>query len=254
MKLVVLGSGTSVLHARRASPAFWLQTNTGGVLLDIGSDALHRMAQERLDWANLQAIWVSHFHLDHLGGLAPFLFGMKWAPQTQSRRQQLSIYGPTGLTGLVKAIDESYEYRLLDQQYPVDIVEVGPGVQLEVLTGLNAETFSTPHTKESLAIRLQDVQNSSLVYTSDTGYSEGLIDFAKHATVLLMECSFRLNKPLKTHLELVEAIALARACAPQKLVLTHLYPECDNFDLRSEAKELWPGETIEAVDGLELEF
>jgi ribonuclease BN (tRNA processing enzyme) len=254
MKLVVLGSGTSVPHARRASPAFWLQTNTGAVLLDISSDTLHRMAQEGLDWANLQAIWVSHFHLDHLGGLAPFLFAMKWAPQTQERRQQLSIYGPSGLTKLLKAIDESYEYRLLDQHFPINIVEVGAGAQLEILPGLGAETFSTLHTKESLAIRLRDLRNSTLVYTSDTGYSEHLIDFAKDVTVLLMECSFHSNKPLNTHLELFEAIKLARACAPQKLVLTHLYPEWDDFDLRKEARELWSGETIEAVDGLAVEF
>ncbi len=179
---------------------------------------------------------------------------MKWAPQTQERRQQLTIYGPAGLTKLVKAVNESYEYRLLDQHFPVNIVEVDAGAQLEILPGLRAETFSTLHTKESLAIRLQDLQNSSLVYTSDTGYSEHLIDFAKDSTVLLMECSFRLNKPVNTHLELVEAIKLARACAPQKLVLTHLYPEWDNFDLRNEAKNLWAGETIEAIDGLELEF
>jgi len=33
-------------------------------------------------------------------------------------------------------------------------------------------TFSTPHTRESLAIRLTDKNGSALVYTSDTGYSE----------------------------------------------------------------------------------
>jgi ribonuclease BN (tRNA processing enzyme) len=69
MKLTVLGSGTSVPHPDRASAAHWLDTPAGSLLLDISTDAAHRMAQERLDWPNLDAIWVSHFHLDHLGGL-----------------------------------------------------------------------------------------------------------------------------------------------------------------------------------------
>ena len=70
-------------HPHRATPAFWLETSKGTVVLDFGADAPHRMAQENLDWPGLDSIWISHFHLDHMGGLTPFLFGVKWAPQTQ---------------------------------------------------------------------------------------------------------------------------------------------------------------------------
>src|SRR5215831_7763979 len=97
MKLVVLGSGTSVPHPHRAAPAFWLETTGGTLLLDCGMDTAHRMAEEGLDWPNLDAIWISHLHLDHCGGLAPLLFGTKWAPQTQSRRKPLTIFGCAGL-------------------------------------------------------------------------------------------------------------------------------------------------------------
>jgi ribonuclease BN (tRNA processing enzyme) len=94
LNLVVLGSGTAVPHARRASTAYWLETGRGSsILLDPSAAAPHRMAQEGLDWANLDAVWVSHFHLDHVGGLAPFLFGTKNAPQTRERRKPLLIYG-----------------------------------------------------------------------------------------------------------------------------------------------------------------
>lgn len=56
------------------------------------------------------------------------------------------------------------------------------------------------------------------------------------------------------HLELADAMQLARHCQPQKLMLSHLYHEWDGIDLAAEAKKLWPGETIEAFDGLRLEF
>ncbi|MCA1604663.1 MAG: MBL fold metallo-hydrolase [Acidobacteria bacterium] len=254
MKLVVLGSGTSVPHAARAAAGYWLETETGRALLDIGSDTPHRMAQEELDWVNLDAIWLSHFHLDHIGGLAPFLFGTRSAPQTQQRVQPLSIYGPVGFSTILNAIDQANHYRLLEQPFPVELNEVAPGKEFELLPDLKAVSFSTPHTRESLAIRLQDKSGRVLVYTSDTGYSDELIEFAKGAGLLLMECSFRHNKPVKTHLELAEAMQLARKCQPQMLVLSHLYAEWDGIDLASEAQQHWPGKTIAAFDGLRLDF
>jgi ribonuclease BN (tRNA processing enzyme) len=252
MNLVVLGSGTSVPHPERAASAHWLETHSGTLLLDAGPDVLHRMAQERLDWANLDAIWISHFHLDHLGGVAPFLFGTKYAPQTQSRAKPLTIYGGYGLKKLLRAIDEANNYKLFKQSFPIEIREVAPRAKFEILHALQAETFSTMHTRESLAIRLTDNEQATLVYTSDTGYAESLAAFARRAELLLMECSFWRNKPVATHLELIEAMQLARAAAPHQVVLTHLYPEWDDVEISSEARKHWDGRVIGAKDGLRL--
>jgi len=255
MKLVVLGSGTSVPHPQRASAAFWLETDAGSVLLDCSADAAHRMAAENLDWPNLDAVWISHLHLDHCGGLASLLFGLKWAPQTVKRQKPLKIFGCEGIKKLLRAIDDSNNYGLFAQPFPIELHEVlaGDG-DFEVLPGLQAETFSTPHTPESLAIRLTDNNRASVVYTSDTGYSEELAAFAREVDLLILESSFWRNKPTPKHLELVEAMRLARLAEPRTLLLTHLYPEWDGIDLEGKAKELWAGTTIEACDGLRLEI
>ena len=189
-----------------------------------------------------------------MGGLAPFLFGIKWAPQTQSRTRPLRIFGHEGLRDIVETVSESNDYGLLEQRFPVEIVEVIADANFEIVPGITATTLKTPHTKESLALGLKDDESKLFVYTSDTGFSEDLGPFAKHAALLLMECSFRRNKPVQKHLELADAMRLAHECAPEKLVLTHLYPEWDNFDLATEARPLWPGETVEAKDGLQLEI
>lgn len=253
MKIVVLGSGTSVPHPQRASSAHWLETKSGSLLMDLGGAAPHLMAREGLDWAGLDAIWISHFHLDHVGGLAPFLFATKHAPQTQSRRKPLLIYGGYGLKKLFRAFDEANNYELLKQPFPVEIREVAPRSKVEILPGLVAQTLSTPHTRESLALRLTDAEGTALVYTSDTGYNESLSAFAQEADLLMMECSFWRDKPVKTHLELEDAMRVARDARPRKVLLTHFYPEWDNVDIAAEARKLWPGETIAATDGLRIE-
>lgn len=254
MKLVVLGSGTSVPHPARSSAAHWLETTGGTLLLDISASSVHRMAEERLDWVNLDAVWVSHFHLDHLGGLFPFLFGTKHAPDTQARRKPLTIYGPRGLRKLFDAFDAAGDYKLLKQPFPVEIREVAPRSTFDILPNLRAETFSTPHTSESLALKLTDADDRSLAFTSDTGYADALATFAQGTSLFLMECSFFRDKPVELHLELSEAMRLAASSGARRCLLSHLYPEWDNYDLASEAKKLWHGETIEARDGLRLEI
>ncbi|HEX3558026.1 MAG TPA: ribonuclease Z [Pyrinomonadaceae bacterium] len=254
LKLTVLGSGTALPHPRRASSAHWLDAPGGSLLLDISGPAIHRMAEENCDWPNLDAIWVSHFHLDHCGGLAPFLFGTKHAPQTRARRKPLVVYGPRGTERLLRRFDEAGDYKLFKQPFPLEVREVSPRTEFEVFEGLRAQTFSTPHTSESLAVRLTETDGASLVYTSDTGYAEALAAFARDADLFLMECSFFRSKPVETHLELEDALRLARLSDARRVVLAHLYPEWDGVDIEAEARKLWDGEVIEARDGLRLEI
>lgn len=253
MRLTVLGSGTSVPHPRRASSAYWLETAGGSLLLDASASCVHRMAEENLDWPELDAIWISHFHLDHVGGLAPFLFGTKNAPQTRGRRKPLAVFGPAGLGKLFKAFDEAHNYKLTKQPFPLEIREVSPRASFEILPGARAETFSTPHTSESLALRVTDRSGATLVYTSDTGYTEALARFSQGADLLLMECSFPHSKPVETHLELKDAVRLAEMAGAGRVLLSHLYTEWDGINLEAEAKRLWHGETIEATDGLRID-
>lgn len=254
MELTVLGSGTSVPHAKRSSSALWLETSGGSVLLDCSPSSIHRIAEERLDWTNLDAIWISHFHLDHFGGLAPFLFSMKHAPQTQQRSKPLKILGGKGLRPLIDAIDAAGNYRLLQQRFPVEIVEVTTLEMFEVLPGVEAVPLKTPHTDESHAIHIRDGEKT-LVFTSDTGPDEAISAFANGVDLLLMECSFVRNKPVKTHLELAEAMYLIRKAKPKRAMLTHFYPEWDDDGFQAEIRRFEPMcEVVEAVDGLKLKI
>lgn len=255
MKFVVLGAGTSVPHAEKSSSGFWLETETHSILLDCSASAVHRMAQERLDWANLDAIWISHFHLDHVGGIAPFLFGTKYAPETQKRTKPLKIFGAQGLESLIKNFDAANDYNLLKQPFPLEIIEIEPLEKFEIVPNVEAVALATPHTKESCAIHLRDENDKTVVYSADTGFDKSLGTFARRADLFVLECSFVKNKPVETHLELAEAAHLIRYAAPRRAVLTHFYPEWDAVDFSKEIEKFSPlCEVLEAKDGLRLEI
>src|SRR5688500_10602589 len=171
MELIVLGSGSSVPHPRRSSSGYWLNAVDGSLMLDCSASSILRMAQEGCDWVNLDAVWISHFHLDHCGGLAPFLFGTKHAPETQNREKPLRVFGPAGLRKIIETFDSAYDYGLLKQPFPLEMIEVAAGKSFDILSGLVGSVFSTPHTDESCAIRLENADGKSLVFTADTGYS-----------------------------------------------------------------------------------
>ena len=250
MKLTVLGSGSTIPHPKRSSAGFWLETTGGTILLDCSASIGTRMAANHLDWPNLDAIWISHFHLDHCGGLAPFLAGTKHARQTKYRKKPLRIFGPEGLKELVAGFDAVNNYRLLEQPFPVEVIETNELEKFEIAPGIEAVAMKTPHTPESHALRLRDSHDTTLVYSSDTGFTELFGAFANRVDLFILECTFIKNKPIEKHLELAEAMHIIRRANPKRAMLTHFYPEWDEVDFVAEVSKFEPlCEIIEAVDG-----
>ena len=254
MNLTVLGSGTSIPHPKRTSSGYWLETSGGALLLDCSASSIHRMTGEGVDWANLEAIWISHFHLDHCDGLAPFLAGTKHSAEMKQRTKPMRIFGTEGLKDLLARFDEVNNYRLLEQPFLVEIVEIEALEQFEILPGVEAVAMKTPHTPESHAIHIRDGEKT-LVYSADTGFDEKISAFANRVDLFILECSYPEDKPVEKHLELAEAIFLIRKASPKRAMLTHLYPEWDDVDFAAEiAKFSLTCEVIEAVDGLKLDI
>jgi len=255
MKLTVLGSGSSVPHPARSSSGFWLESGGGNILLDCSASVPLRMAQEKLDWPNLDAIWISHFHLDHCAGLLPLLAGTKHVEAMKTRKKPLRIVGTNGLKKLLDEFSEVNNYRLLEQPFPVEVLEVEALEKFDILPGVEAVAMKTPHTDESHAIHLTDIGGKTLVYSADTGFHEAISVFANGVDLFILECTYVRNKPVKKHLELAEAIFLIRKANPKRAMLTHFYPEWDDVSFKEGIAKFDPRcEVIEATDGLTLEI
>lgn len=254
MRLYVLGSGTTVPHPRRASSGYWLETSSGTVLLDCSASIASRMAVNGLDWPNLDAIWISHFHLDHVGGLAPLLAGTKHAAETANRAKPLRIFGPVGLNRLIDSFSLANDYRLLEQPFPVEVVEVLALEPFEIVTGVEATAVKTPHTPESHALHIRDGEKT-LAYSADTAPDDTLATFGNRVDLFILECSFFRNKPVEKHLELVEAMHIIRKAKPRRAMLTHFYPEWDNVEFSKEVAAYSPPcEVTQAEDGLVIDL
>ncbi|MBC7795596.1 MAG: ribonuclease Z [Pyrinomonadaceae bacterium] len=252
MELTILGSGTTSPHPTRGSSGFWLETARGSIMLDLSATAFHRAAREGFDWANLDAIWISHFHLDHVGGLAPFLFGTKYAFETQARTKTMRIFAPEGLRELLEKFDSAYDYGIFTQPFPLEITEVKADSSFEILPYVKADTYSTQHTPESLALKINDGEKT-FVFTSDTGSDAKLGEFAKDCDLLLTESSFVEKSPIPVHIGFPESIELVNIAKPKNAVFTHFYSVWDGVDFKEKTtKYATPCEITEAVDGLRI--
>jgi ribonuclease BN (tRNA processing enzyme) len=212
------------------------------------------MAACGVDWPNLDAIWISHFHMDHIGGLGPLFAGTKHAPEMHDRTKPLTIYGPKGLERLFDGISSVRDYKLREQPFPLKVVEIDESKHFEIVPNVEAVALKTPHTAESHAIRIYDGA-ASVVYSADTGFDEKVAIFAAGVDVMVMECSFVREKPSQKHLVLSEAIQLINRARPRRAMLTHFYPEWDEVDFGKEVERLSPVcEVVQAEDGLTIEI
>lgn len=253
MKIVVLGSGTSVPHEGRNSAGFWLETDRMRLLLDCGPGTLPALSRYRLDWAAVTHVFLSHFHLDHIAEFPALLFSLKQSPGVERRTAPLHIMGPAGTMHLLETWEAAVGYELLKQRFPVKLEEVKPGRDYVLFDGHTLRVHPTPHTRESLAVRVE-VRGTDVCYTGDTAQARELGEFFYRADLLIADCSFEKPRTDVSHLSIPEVAELARRAHVSRLMATHLYPELDGVDVKGEISKIFSGSVLVARDGLSLEI
>lgn len=247
MRLVVLGSGTCVPSGTRRSSGYWVEAGDARIRLDCGAGTVHAMAAYGLPWQRLSHQFISHFHVDHVGELPALLFAFQHG-RGGPRTDPLTLVGPRGLETLLAGLSAAFGSDLRPRDFPLVVRELAPGDELPAAPGVRLLVHDTPHTAESLAVRIE-AGGKSLGYTGDTAPSAELASFFAGVDLLLAECSF-LEDPRGTrHLTAGPLAALARDAGARHLVATHSYFDPDRDRLADRLSRGYGGRVSLAHDG-----
>lgn len=248
MKITVVGTGTAAPRLERRQSCVAVQTGGETLVFDLGSGAVRGMVHAGLDPIGADRVFLTHFHPDHTVDIVPLLFAMKYGTE-EPRTKPLAISGPEPFGEFWKSVTNVWGKWMVGD-YPTEISALPRECPEPLdLPGCRLSWKPVQHRPESIGYRLES-GGRAFVYTGDTEYSESVVELARGAHTLLIECSFPDDSPVAGHLTPSGAARIASEAGVERVVLTHIYPAADRLDLVSEVSRGFDGEVILAEDGL----
>jgi ribonuclease BN (tRNA processing enzyme) len=243
-EVVILGSGTGVPSIRRASPGLVLFCEDTKVLIDSGSGVLRRMLDIGMTYHDIDLLLYTHLHPDHIADFVPILFACKYADLP--REKDLLCLGGPGFEHHFNQLKEIYGRWIEPRSYQLSITEVSE----KPFVFRNLKIFSRPmaHTPESVGYRIEFNDGKSIAMSGDTDYCQSIVDLAREADLLVLECSFPEGRKVEGHLTPSLAGRIASEAHCRRLLLTHLYPVCDSADVVGPCRDIFKGDIILAED------
>jgi ribonuclease BN (tRNA processing enzyme) len=217
VRLTVVGCSPAWANPDGAHSGYLVAANGTTVLLDCGPGVLPRLrASRRL--GDVDAVVVSHMHLDHWGDLVPWAFGRARGILTRGRRPQLWL--PPGAADRMRRLGAELRFGdVLEGTF--DVREHPDGAPFAVgaleLTAMRVEHYDEP----TWGIRVSDGERT-LAYSADTGPTPALADLARGVDLFLCEATLAEPEPdERGHLSVDEAVAAFEASGARRLLLTH---------------------------------
>jgi ribonuclease BN (tRNA processing enzyme) len=186
--------------------------------------------------------------------LVPFLFGTKY-PDTAFQKHPLTLWGGDGFIKLYNGLNAVYGDWMTPEKKWLKLMELTENIHRDYqCDNFKLRVAAMNHRPESLAYRIQVPDGRSVVYSGDTDYCENLIALSKQTDLLICECSMPENMKISGHLTPKLAGAIANEAKVKKMILTHLYPQCDHVDLIDQANQTYKGPIIVAEDLMTIEL
>ncbi|MCD5390528.1 MBL fold metallo-hydrolase [candidate division NPL-UPA2 bacterium] len=247
MQVIIIGSGCGVPSLRRGSPGMLLKTDKENILFDTGAGTLRKLLEIDITYHDIDYIFYSHLHPDHTLDLVSFLFAMKYAGSP--RRKDLHLIGPDGFRDFYDSLLEVYGNTIQPELYELYLKEIGEGEHK--YSDWKLLTKRLPHTEVSLGYRIE-LGDKRITYSGDTEYCQNIVALARDVNLLILECSF--PEEVKGHLSPSSAGRIAKESNCHKLVLTHLYPICDQSDILNQCRKEFEREVVVAEDLMRFEM
>jgi ribonuclease BN (tRNA processing enzyme) len=251
-QITILGSGTCVPSLKRNACSFLMKTGGNNLLFDCGPGVMRRLLEIGISIFEVSHIFLSHFHPDHSGELASFLFSLKY-PAPSCQKQPLTIVAGQGFRSFFERLQSVYGNWI---SLPPDLFRI---IELDS-TKMDQHGFSTftvtsmpvAHRPESLAYQITDAHGKRLVYSGDTDVCDGLQAIAAEADLMICESAFPDEQKVDGHLTPSLAGQIAQAAGVKRLVLTHFYPACETVDIENQCRSTYNGLLVLARDLMTL--
>jgi ribonuclease BN (tRNA processing enzyme) len=240
MRLTVVGCSPAWPNSGGAQSGYMVE-GPGKLLLDCGPGVLARL-REREGWPQVDAIAITHFHLDHWGDLVPWVWGRMYGLGRDLRTPELWVQ-PGGRAELEEFGGQLGFRDMFERTFSVR--EYAEGEPF-VAAGLEVTPLRLPHyTLKTYGFRISNARRT-LAYSGDSGPSDRLAELARDVDLFVCEATLErgeLDGEPRGHLALDEALAAARAAGARRILLTHRPQELPV-----------DGDLELAYDGLELEL
>ena len=240
MRLTVLGSAASYPDAGRACAGHLVQTSSTAVLLDCGSGVLSNLGHV-MDPTHLDAVLVSHGHVDHFADVFALQAALRYAPTGPV--PPIPLWLPSGLRPRMEALLGERGARELAEAFELRTLEVNVPV---VVGDVTLVPHPADHVDPAFSF-VVEAGDARVCCTSDAASGPAVETAARGAQVLLAEATLPAEYAGRApHMTPAEAGALASASGAHTLVLTHLWPTIDRDEAGRQARGAFGGRVIVA--------
>ena len=166
---------------------------------------MQRLTQLKVDWRDVQGVFLTHLHSDHVVGF-PDLWLTGWL--VAQRQTPLAVWGPRGTEKMMAHLAQAYEYdvaiRQADEHASAEgarivAADIAEGFAYE-RNGVRITPFDVDHAPVEPAFGYRiDFRGRSVVLSGDTRFSENLIRRAEGVDLLIHEVAAHRHPPSRRH-------------------------------------------------------
>lgn len=194
IKVTLLGTGAPPPSMERFGPSILVEAAGQKYLFDAGRGALQRLNQIKVRWQDVDGVFLTHLHSDHVVGF-PDLWLTGWLVGG-GRNRPLHVWGPLGTQSMMSHLEQAYSFdirirqkddRAANEGIKVLSQDIGEGVILDG-NGLKITAFEVDHRPVAPAFGYRvDYRGRSVVLSGDTRVSQNLIRHAQGVDLLIHE-------------------------------------------------------------------